>query len=167
MLNQIKLKELVKVYFKYSNNSYSLLPLQINNKYMLCANEYDFMHDGYTIRRLEDIDEIQIDSKYQEIVKAEKIFEHIQTPNVKIDNWKDIFTSLYNFNENIIIETESLNNGTFYIGKIEKIMNNSLIFKTFDNNGVWDESSDTIKYIDITSVTFKSRYINVFSKYLK
>lgn len=166
MINQIKPNELLRVYFKYSNNSYSLLPLKVNDKFMLCATDDVFMHDGYTIRRLEDIDEIRVYEKYQQMVKAEKIFDNIQTPDVKIDSWKDIFTSLYNLKENIIIECENMNENSFYIGKIEKIMDYGFTFRCFDSNGKWDERSDVINYLHITSVTFKSRYINVFSKYL-
>ena len=63
MKNKIKLNEPIRVFFKYSNNSYSLFPLKANDKFMLCAVEYDFTFDGYTIRRLEDIEEIQEGTK--------------------------------------------------------------------------------------------------------
>ena len=165
MINRIKLNEPIRIYFKYSNNSYSLFPLKVNDKFMLCASEYDFTFDGYTIRRLEDIEEIQTGAKYQEIVKNEKIFNDIEQINVKIDTWKDVFSSLYNLNENVIIECEDLDDNMFYIGKIEKVNDGDLEFKAFDNNAIWDKNVNSIKYENITSVTFKSRYINVFSKY--
>ena len=166
MLNEIKLNEHIRVYFKNSNGSHSLLPLKINDEFMLCAVDDVFMFDGYTIVRLEDIEEIHIRPKYREMLKGEKVFDNIETPNVNIDSWKDIFNFLYALNENIILECDDLSENNFFVGRIEKVMDYGVTFRAFDTNGDWDNDASVLSYAHRTSVTFQSRYINVFSKYL-
>lgn len=71
-------------------------------------------------------------------------------------------------NINIIVEKESLNDDEceFAIGKIVKVLKTKVIFKGFDADGVWQEDFYEIPYSQITSVTFASRYVDVFSKYV-
>lgn len=166
MKDKIKLNEHIRVFFKDENGSHSLVPLKINDEFMLCAVDDVFMFDGYTVVRLEDIEEIHIRPKYREMLKGEKVFDNIEVPNITIDSWKDVFNSLYELNENIILESDDLIQNNFLVGRIEKVMEYGVTFRAFDTNGDWDKDASVISYSHITSVTFKSRYINVFSKYL-
>lgn len=166
MNNKIKIGEPIRVYFNNSTGSHSLCILNASYKFMFCACEDDFRFNGYTIRRFEDVDEVISNTKYQEIVKAEKIFDNIQVPDIKINSWKDIFNSLYDLNENIIVESEELDDNSFYVGRIEKVMDYGVTFRCFDSNAQWDKEAHVINYFHITSVTFKSSYINAYSKYV-
>ncbi len=139
----------------------------MNEKFVLCVNEYDFAIDGYTIRKLDDIRKVVIDKKCQQIANDERIFSNIQVPNINIKDWNEIFSSLKNLNINIIVECEGIEQESkFYIGKIEDVNDEDINFRSFDNDGIWDNETEVIQYKDITSMTFKTRYLNVFSKYL-
>ena len=166
MIEEIKLNEHIRVLFRYANGTLSLLPLGLSDKFMLCAIDDIFMFDGFTIRKIEDIDEIHINMKYREMLKEEKVFDNIETPDIKLDSWKEIFNSLYALDENIIIECNNSSEDGFFIGRIEKVMDYGITFRSFNTHGEWDKEAEVISYAHISNVTFKSRYINVFSKYL-
>jgi len=40
------------------------------------------------------------------------------------------------------------------------------LFKYFDADGIWSEEPVKIGYNIVTSITFNSRYVDVFSKYV-
>ena len=69
---------------------------------------------------------------------------------------------------NIIVERESLidDECEFAIGKIDKVLKTKVLFKHFDADGIWQDDCYEIPYSQITSVTFASRYVDVFSKYV-
>ena len=80
--------------------------------------------------------------------------------------------SFYIFTENeknIIVEKESLNEDEceFVIGRIEKIYKKFVYVYHFDADGVWQDKPYRIPYAEITSVSFGTRYVEVFSKYLE
>ena len=70
-------------------------------------------------------------------------------------------------NRTIIVEEEHLNEDShFAIGCIPTVDSDHMLLQRFDADGIWDEEPTQIFYADITSVSFGTRYINVFSKYL-
>jgi hypothetical protein len=83
-------------------------------------------------------------------------------------NWETIFRSLQIRNSNIIVEKETLETDKceFVIGRIEKIYKNFAYIRHFDADGVWQNKPYKIPYTEITSITFNSRYLNFYSKYL-
>ena len=72
-------------------------------------------------------------------------------------------------NRNIIVENQTIVPGDseFVIGRIEKIYKKFVYIRNFDADGIWDDSPIRVPYTEITNVTFASRYVDVFSKYLK
>jgi hypothetical protein len=54
----------------------------------------------------------------------------------------------------------------FAVGKIEKVGKKLVSLRYFGPDGIWDDEQWKIPYEEITSVTFCSRYAEVFSKYL-
>lgn len=143
--------------------------LSMGKDLILGLNEDDFIFDGYSIVRFRDINEIELKGDfYEEILKREGLFEHIEIPVVRLDSWKTVFEDLYKMGKNIIIENESINDdeAEFAIGKIVHVYNNSIHFKHFDADGIWEENPLIIPYSKITKVTFGSRYVELFSKYV-
>ena len=88
----------------------------------------------------------------------------IKAPGIDISSWQSIFNSLRECGEWAIVENE--NEEIFHIGIILKAGKNKLTMREFDADGKWQEETK-IPYKEITSVSFKTRYIKNFRKYLE
>ena len=165
----IQSKDLCRMFFKYDLNYYYYFPLQMSDKLFLAAEEDDFIIDGFSVRRFCDLKKIQIkDDKCIEILKKEGIPQNISAPEHNLTDWHSVLLSLKELNKNIIVENESLdeNEREYAVGHIEKVLKNKILFKHFNADGIWQENLLEIPFSKITSVTFGSRYVEVFSKYL-
>lgn len=161
---------LCRMTFRYDLNYFYCFPLLSNEKLFLGVEEDDFMLDGYSIRRYTDLTKAEIneDKKIMEILRCEGIIGQITTPDVNISNWETVFTSLQKLHRNIIVQRESLKEEErqFVIGSIERVFRKFAYVRHFDANGVWEDEPDKILYTQITSVSFGTRYVDTFSKYL-
>ena len=164
----LKHNDLCRIVFKYNYNYSHHFPLKISDKLFLSANEDDFIIDGFSVRRFCDIKKIEIiDDKYVEIIKLEGVSDNIKVPEIDVTDWYNSFLSLAKLNINIIVEKESLeDDGEFAIGKIVKVLKTKVVFKGFGADGIWEADHYEIPYSQITSVTFASRYVDIFSKYV-
>lgn len=162
-------REMCRVFYNYDYYYKHYFPLKISDKLFLCAEEEDFNLDGFTIRRFKDVTEVKKRrGRYRDIDIKEGVLDNLTVPDVDIKNWKTVMKSLKRLGCNIIVEHESYNEDEwiFGIGKIIKIKDKHIILKHFDSNAEWQDNLLEIPYKDITSVTFGSRYVEVFSKYL-
>lgn len=167
--NSISHRNLCRVFFRYDVNYRYYYPLITSDKLFLGTEEDDFILDGYSIRRYIDITKIQMkEDKCVEILKREGIDNSIQIPNIDIANWETVFISLQKYNKNIIVEKESLNEKEwiFAIGRIDRVFKKFVYLYHFDADGIWVEEPIKILYTDITSVSFDTRYVEIFSKYI-
>lgn len=167
--NSVSQRNLCRMFFRYDVNYRYFYPLIANDKLFLGTEEDDFLLNGYAIRRFVDIKKVQIkDDKCIDILKREGVESSIQTPNIDISNWENVFKSLHKLNRNIIIEKESLDekDWEFAIGRIDRIFKKFVYFYHFDAEGVWLEEPYKIPYTDITTVSFGTRYVDIFSKYV-
>lgn len=167
--SSIEPRRLCRVFFKYDFNYRYYFPLAISDKLFLGANEDDFIINGFSIRRFCDVKRVEIkDDKCLEIIKSEGVLEKIHVPQINITDWHSVFSSLAEMDFNIIVERESLiyDECEFAIGKIDKVLKTKVLFKHFDADGIWQDDCYEIPYSQITSVTFASRYVDVFSKYV-
>ncbi len=167
--HSIEQKQLLCLFLKYDAYYTYWFPFGAGDKLFLAAREDDFMIDGFSIRRFSDIKKIEFkDDKCVEILKAEKILDGISSPDIDLSDWHSVFLSLHKLEKNIIIEHESLDNKEwdFRIGRIEKVLKTKVLFRHFDADGVWQDAPYEIPFSRITSVTFDSRYVTVFSKYV-
>mgnify|MGYP003300931337 CR=1 FL=1 len=165
----VKMKEMCGIFFKYNHHYSYHFPLITSEKLFLSANEDEFILNGFSVRRFCDVKKAEVkEDKCVEIIKSEGILDNIKVPEIDITDWYNTFLSLSKMNINIIVEKESLNDDEceFAIGKIVKVLKTKVIFKDFDADGVWQENYYEIPYSQITSVTFASRYVDVFSKYV-
>lgn len=178
-MTKIKIKELVnkcinekricRFYFIYAEEYYYYFPLYANDKLFLGLEEDDFITDGFSIRRFKDVKKTQYKNDLcEEIIKKERLLDTISIPYVDISTWESVFNSLKKLDKNIIIKKENLNSNEskYVIGRIELIYKKFAYVRYFDADGIWGDEPYRIPYIEITSITFESRYINTFSKYL-
>lgn len=162
-------KKVANVLMRYNENYYNLIPLSVSNKLFLAINEDDFIVDGYRISRFVDVKKARIkDDMCDRIIKQEGILSTVKAPDIKIGTWKNTFEGLKDLCRNVIIEKETAEgiDDEFNIGRIQKIYNDFVYVLHFDADGIWQDKPYKIKYSDITSVTFESRYVSVFSKYI-
>ncbi len=165
----IKQRSLCRMYFRYDVNYRYYFPLISSDKLFLGIEEDDFILDGYAIRRYVDVTKVQIkEDKYVEILENERILDSIKTPEIDMSNWETVFTSLQKLNQNIIVEKESLKEDEweFVIGRIDKVFKKFVYVYHFDGDGIWQEEPYKVPYSDITSVSFGTRYVDIFSKHI-
>ena len=146
-----------------------MVSLWSKSKTVSGSKEDDFIIDGFSIRRISDIKKIELkDDKCNEILKAEKVLDRLSAPEIDLTDWHSAFLSLQKLDKNIIIQHESLEEKEwdYWIGRIEKVLKTKVVFHHFDADGIWQEEPYEIPFSRITSVTFDSRYVNVFSKYV-
>lgn len=158
-----------KVSFAYHAYEDFLFPLKLSGQLLLSVTERDFQLDGFTVRRLEDIEIVEpLRGTYMKIHKAEGNIERLVVPPINISSWRSVFSFLGSSGETVIVEHESIvkEECAFAIGRILAIGDQGVRFRSFDGAGRWDDRSIVIPYSQITSVTFGSRYIGVYSKYV-
>lgn len=161
--------KLCRVYFKYDIYYRYYYPLEVGEDLFLCAEEDDFILNGYTIRRFKDVTKVEWKKdKCSEINEKEGILDDLTCPEINMFNWKSVLISLQKMGKNIIVEKEDLDKKECYfaIGRIIKVKNKKVRFREFDADGIWQDDLLDIPFSQITSVTFNSRYVEVFSKYL-
>ena len=163
-------RNLCRMYFRYDAYYWYFFPLITSDKLLLGAKEEDFLIDGYSIRRFIDVTKVQIkEDKCIEILKNEGISSGIQIPNIDISTWETVFSSLQKTNKNIIVEKENIKEDEteYVIGRINKVYKKFVYIYHFDADGIWHEKPYRILYSAITSVSFGTRYVETFSKYLE
>ena len=163
-------RNLCRMYFRYDAYYWYFFPLITSDKLFLGAKEEDFLIDGYSIRRFVDVTKVQIrEDKCVEILKTEGISSGIQIPNIDISTWETVFSSLQKTNKNIIVAKENIKSDEteFVIGRIDKVYKKFVYIYHFDADGIWQEEPYRIPYSTITSVSFGTRYVETFSKYLE
>jgi hypothetical protein len=161
--------KICRVFMSYDANYRYYLPLKVSDKPFLGAAEDDFILNGYCVRRFRDVNKAEIkDDKCLEILHKEGIIESLTCPDVDVTDFYTVFSSLQKIGKNIIVEKGSLDEELweYTIGKIEKVCKNKVYMRGFDADGIWDEENTEILFSNITSVTFGSRYDEIFSKYV-
>lgn len=165
----IQPQKLCGVLFKYDKNYRYYFPLKSSEKFFLGAVEDDFILDGFSVRRFRDIKQAELnDNKCEEIIKNEGVLKNIQVPEIDLTDWHSVFISLQKLEKNVIVEKESLskNECEFGVGRIEKVLKSKVLFRYFDADGVWQKELLEIPFSAITSVSFSTRYVDIFSKYV-
>ena len=158
--------EICRCYFTYDPNYFYYYPNAVNDKFIMGQSEEDFSLDGYCIRKISHLKKVEIkDDKCNEINKMFGITDQVIKPDVDISSWRSIFESLSKLDTYIVIEDDF--NEQFAIGIIEKVLKDKLYFKPFDADGVWDEVGLEIRYSQITSVLWDTRYAQYWKRYLE
>lgn len=157
---------LCRCYFTYDQNYFYYYPHAVNDKFILGQEEDDFLLDGYCIRKLSHLKKVEIkDDKCNEINKMFGVVDQIANPGIDIGSWHSIFKSLSQLDA--YIQIEDAFHEQFAIGIIEKVLKDRVLFKRFDADGVWDEDAVEIRYSQITSVQWGTRYAQYWKRYLE
>lgn len=160
-------RKLCKVLMKYNSYYKFCFPIAVSDKLFLGANEQDFILDGFTISRFRDAKEAQIvEDKYLDIAKGEGLVDSIEIPDINISDWYSVFVSLQKRDKNIIVENEYDEDSFFAIGRINKVTKTKVYLEHFDADGIWEKELWGIPFTQITSVSFSTRYVDIFSKYV-
>ena len=162
-------RRLCRFYLRFYDTYDYYYPLMMSERLFLGAEEDDFLLDGYIIRRFQDVTRAEVRTDLCETIsRREGIIDSIVVPDLDLSSWQTIFESLRTQGKNIIVEKESARESErdFAIGRIERVSSHAVWMRHFDADGIWLEETWRIPFTDITSVTFDSRYVEVFSNYV-
>ena len=165
----VKSHKLCVISLKYDGRNSCMIPLSSSERLFMATIEEDFLLDGYTVRMYRDVTNAVLSGEmYRKIMESEGLLDNLETPDVDVTDWNSVFTSLSRMNKNVIVESEDEDweKAGFAIGKIEKVCKNKVYLKHFDADGIWQEELVELPFSEITSVTFGSRYVEIFSKYV-
>ena len=162
-------RALCRTYMKYDQYYRYYFILNMSERLFLGALEDDFLLDGFSVRRMRDITKVEVkDDICLEIDRREGLLDKLDAPQIDLSDWRSVFRSLEPLGRNIIVEGERPDgeDSRFAIGRIESVSGLCLYLRHFDADGAWEPEPYKIPYHEITSVTFLSRYVEIFSKYL-
>ena len=142
--------------------------LKTSDDLTLIAHDYDFCIDGYKVIRNDDIVVCKPtpSTRYcTRLMEKEGLtFDTEVASHIDLADWSTVLQDLKRMDEFVIVENEG--EGDFLIGPIRRVNKKSVTINYFDCRGRWAEPR-AIRYQDITSVTFRSRYIDIHRKYIK
>ena len=134
---------------------------------LLCLHrEYDFQFDGYVIVRTKDITKRYVcdsNNYCSKIMRKEKLWVKSSTfaQGIDLSSWRSALIGL----ENKTISIQDEKDEDFWIGKLVKINNTTLVIRHFDGVGKWI-GEFSVPYSRITMVCFDNRYSRIHGKYL-
>ena len=160
---------LCHMFLKADPNCYSCFPIKTSEDLFLYMDEQDFRLDGYVVRRLKDI--IEINSKTDltnDILESEGVTAQVKRIDMDLSSLEGVLSYLSHNRLNAIFESEDRNSGNidYVIGRIEKRDDRYLYVRAFDTNGSWEEKATRIAFSELVSISFGTRYVDIFSKYL-
>lgn len=153
-------------YFTYEKSYVHYYVSDVNEKFVLGIEEFDFKIKGYELRKMSRLKSVCMrNDKTNEINDMMGLTNNLVHPEVDISSWKNIFSSRCLDNE--LIEIECDNDGNFYIGKVVKILNNCIYFLELDPHGIWDDEPFIINYKDIDGIKWNTWYLNGWKWYFE
>ena len=153
----------LNVFFTHDKCYYNLIPLKRSEKAAIAAKDNDFQLDGYLIFPLSSVENISSKGKkYNSIMRAEGICSSLTIPDIDISSMKKVCRHFEKSGEYISVETDD----DYYIGKVTQVSGKHILFEWFDARGEWYEPV-RIKISDIRLITYKSRYVQVFSEHIE
>ena len=160
---------LCRMFLRADPNCYNCFPLKKSEDLFLYMDEQDFRLDGYVVRRIKDV--MEISSKVDltnDILESEGVTSEIKKLDIDLTSWESVLRYLDEKKCNAIYESEDRDSGQidYVIGRLEKMDDRYLYVRGFDINGKWDEKSTRIAFSGLVSISFGTRYVEIFSKYL-
>lgn len=135
---------------------------------------HDFLPDGYTVFRMEDVVEFRsgpYERHWESMLQAEGLTSGID--RVKPIDLTSMHTAIECISAQypyLIVECETEDDDgsddEFYIGSVVAMNFEILRFHKFDALGYWDNEPTEIWIEEITKLQFDTPYINTFTKYL-
>lgn len=155
---------------KIDDDLISAIPLKRSNDLLLILYLYDFMLDGYKVLSMKDITEIQREEsdKFQDyIIQRQGIIKNVdRLEKANIDSWNNIFRFLHEKDKMLDISLEGIENKrNFFVGKVDEICDNYMMFREVTTLGIFKERRKKIYYEDITMISFGNKYSEMLDKY--
>ena len=152
---------------KNTAENFYCIPIAVSGKLLLCLDFFDFMPNGYTIVRLDDIEKIIYNDAceyYESIVKKEGALLLVDAiPKISIESWEDAFMSLKEHDLIIIVDIgkEDATN----VGKVIKATRQNVSMICVSTIGVWDSDEWHEPISNVTRIQFSNHYTNIYTKY--
>jgi hypothetical protein len=175
-----------KIKYHYNNRKYCKVMRQVakdtvensngfivdySDNFVLLQETDDFEVGGYVAFPIETISEILYsnnDKYFDKIMHLEGIVDRIENIHqIDLTSWATILKSIKKLGFNVIVENEDPKDESFDIGPITKITKSSVYIRYFNPKGILDEDATEINWDLITIIRFDTKYINIFSKYLR
>lgn len=160
--------KICRCYLNYDPNYRYYYILDVSEKFLLGIEEDDFILDGFQIRKISDIGQLEIkDDLCKTINEENKLLDGVNKPQIDLSSWESVFESLKQLNIFIIVENDYADEDDkfFYMGFVTEIKKSYIVFSAVDAEGEWYENIE-ISYSEISSVTFNDRYSKTWQKYL-
>ena len=152
---------------------------RLNGYVLACSDSLALMHifddfapDGYSVLRIDDIQDIDRDEHqrhWHRMLAGEDLLGGLDLGfRPDLSAMHAAVESIWRQYHHIIIHCEAPDEPIqdFYIGYPLAVGPGGVIFRHFDARGRWHPMPDVINVAEITRVEFDAPYINRFSKYL-
>ncbi|HOO61835.1 MAG TPA: hypothetical protein PKV44_05370 [Bacillota bacterium] len=160
----------IRIYYHNDPNAYDMMVVGLSSQELFVAREVkDFDVDGYIVLRTKDIKQISLcEPMLAEILKNEGILNEISSIDESFSTWNDVVAFFIRSKKNVILEIENRNSGAidFAVGRLAAVDDRYVTVAEFDAEGNWLADMSRFPLSGIRSVTFDSRYVTIFSKYL-
>lgn len=84
-----------RCFYEYDKSYWYYYINDFNDKFVLGQEENDFELNGYTIRKIDELQKAEIKNDVcEEINRLNGVAEQIKAPKIDISSWKSIFNSL-------------------------------------------------------------------------
>ena len=134
---------------------------------------HDFLPDGYTLFRLNDVISIrsnEYERFWDRMLASEGLLTGLdKNLNMNLTSIQSSFLSLTDDSQTLIIEAQipDEEDQDFYIGQVATFDTTKVWFNHFDALGKWELEPAEIPLDEISFIQFDTPYIKTFSKYVE
>lgn len=116
----------------------------------------------YALDKLSGFVRNEAEEKSQEILKWNGVKASSHYGWLKLNSYKEIFTSLQNNCKTVVVVYDNI----AVVGEIIKISNDKVSIKGFDANGVWEDELLEVSFEEITHICAEDEYSKVLRAYV-
>jgi hypothetical protein len=143
--------------------------LAFSDQLVVLQYVYDFHLDGLKVLRVADISEVDSSdtNDFQKQLMIKEGLEQQVPFGMTLDaaDWPTVLAQLSATYPMMIIECEDSDENSFVIGRVIRILDDSVEMLGFAGNGTWDEESVTLAFEDITCCQVGSNYLKVYERH--
>lgn len=174
----IEKQHYVKVYIEEKDgsalNNFGGIIFEQNDAFILMCDTQDFDYDGMIVLNKKDIAKIRrakpdkfIDKVLEKENLKKVMIQNYQTSNFHLSTWHEMFKTLQELGEPVIVEMLYGNDELFHIGPINEVKPKSVVIDYIGADGKYELKPIVAKFKDITFIRIDSRYLDFYYKYAK